>query len=89
MRFRFQPSILKFLDIQSHEVRSKIIDDVVSLGSGVISETRPFLGAPIVFHLYEDDFHWIIYRFELDSMAIANAGDARERPHLWRPGITI
>ena len=85
MRFRFQPSTIKFLDAQSHEVRSKLIDDIVLLGNNQIYETESFLAAPAVFKLYRDDVHWIIYYFESDSMAIPNVGDARERPHLWRP----
>ena len=85
MRFRFQPSTIKFLDAQSNAVRSKLIDDIVMLGTSQISETEPFLAAPAVFNVYRDDVHWIIYYFETDSMAIANVGDARERLHLWRP----
>ena len=85
MRFRFQPSSIRFLDVQTQEVRSKLIDDIVMLGNNQISETEPFLAAPAVFKVYRDDVHWIIYYFESDSMAIPNVGDARERLHLWRP----
>lgn len=85
MRFRFQPSTRKFLDAQSQGVRSKLINDIVMLGTNQISETEPFLAAPLVFKVYRNGVHWIIYYFESDSMAIANVGDARERLHLWRP----
>ena len=85
MRFRFGPSSIRFLDAQTQEVRSKLIGDAVWLGNNPDHETETFLAAPVVLQLYRDEAHWIIYFFEADSMAIANIGDARERPHIWRP----
>ena len=85
MRIRFEPSSIRFLDAQTQSVRSKLIDDAVWLGDNPNHGTESILAAPVVLQLYRDEAHWIIYYFEADSMAIANIGEARERPHVWRP----
>jgi len=85
----FGPSARRFLDSQSHQVRSDLIDLAVWLAdnphfSPDDPRKKPFLASPVVLRLYEDDGYWVVYYLDRGRLIIANNGDALETPHLWR-----
>ena len=90
MEVRFAGSAKRYLDSQPNNVRSKLINDVVWLADNPVllpdDETIvPFDMPPAVGKMFRDDFHWIIFYVEGDSIVIANIGEVSESPHLWRP----
>ena len=86
MPIRFAPSSIRFLDRQPHNIRSKLINDVVFLRDHPAQEAIVrYLTAPVVVDLFQETFHWILFYVEAGTMMVANIGDSSEEPHLWRP----
>ena len=90
MGIRFAPSSVRFLDAQSHNVRSKLINDIVWLNDNHHlnpddPSLTPFLAPPLVMRQFRDDFHWIIFYLDGDDLIVANIGSLSEAPHLYRP----
>jgi hypothetical protein len=89
MALRFAPSTRRFLDTQPHNVRSKLINDVVWLDehhhlAPDHPTIKPFLASPMVMRMFQDDFHWIIFYADGESLIVANIRHTSEIPHLWR-----
>ena len=89
MEVRFGPSSRKFLDSQPQNIRSKLINDVVWLSENPYlrpdePSIKPFLAAPVVIRHFQDDFQWILFYLESDTLIIANIGTISEPPHLYR-----
>lgn len=77
------------LDAQPANVRSKLINDVVWLSHNPHltpddPSKRPFLAPPVVIREFRDDFHWVLYYLEDDTLAVANIGNVGEPPYLYR-----
>ena len=89
MEVRFGPSSRRFLDSQPQNIRSKLINDVVRLSDNPYlrpdePSISPFLAAPVVIRHFEDDFHWMLFYLENDTLILANIGNISEPPHLYR-----
>ena len=85
----FAPSAKVFLDSMPHNIRSKIIDDVVWLADNQRlapdnPQIVPFLMAPAIGKIFMDGCNWIIFYNERERLVIANVGSILEEPHLWR-----
>ena len=92
---KFGPRACKFLDTQTHSVRSKLIDDVVVylrqypyLQADDLSKV-PFIAPPAVMRKWSDACHWIIYRIVEPAvgnpyLSIVNIGCAEEPPSIYR-----
>ena len=85
MPIRFAPSAIRFLDAQPHNVRSKLINDVVWLRDNSDDPSlEEYLAAPVVIKLYRNSFHWVLFYIQTDFMVVGNIGGSDEEPHLWR-----
>lgn len=89
MDLHFGPSARRFLDNQSHQVRSDLINLSVWLAqhpyfSPDDPRKKPFLASPVVLRLYQDDDYWVVYYLNQDGLIIANIGNASEVPSVWR-----
>ena len=83
MPIRFASSAIRFLDGQPHNIRSKLISDVVWLRD--YHDTVPDLEDSLFrFKVYRDLFQWILFLIDADHMLVANIGVLAEEPHFWR-----
>ena len=87
----FAPSAEYFLDRQSVELVSRLIDEVVWLTYNPEltpddPRKRPFFAAPVLLRIFHGEVCWIIYYWSTirDDWIIANIGHEGEKPHLWR-----
>ncbi len=99
MRIEFAPPAKRFLNSQSNQVRSKLINDVTWIRDYPFltpDDPRkvPFRVSPFgVLPLYQDDFHWIVYYLgdaEITEyvggpdLIIVNIGDWTDEPSVYR-----
>lgn len=83
MPIRFAASAIRFLDDQPHNIRSKLINDVVWLRDNY--DTVPDLQDSLFrFKVYRDLFQWILFVIDANHMLVANIGVNGEEPHFWR-----
>ena len=93
MPVKFLRSARLFLAAQPLNVSSKLIDDCAYLAIDPrLAPDDPsktlFYAPPVFYHLFQDDFHWIIYEIGDEHLLIVNIGTQEEAPHLWRNSHT-
>ena len=88
---RLARSAENFLDRQSVELVSQIIDEVGWLTDNPEltpddPRKRPFVASPVLLRIFHGDVCWIIYYWstERNDWIIANIGNEDEEPHLLR-----